>query len=116
MDSNYFGDDELYMGYTNEFIEKIKTTEEYKSFICQVELMSNFPKLKEQLDDYRHENFILQNTLEEDDLFDKQDELEMKYEKILCDSRVRSFLRAEAAFCKMMQNIFEHITEGLHFQ
>ncbi len=70
----------------------------------------------EEINAYRQENFDIQNRYEGEELFDKQDELQNKYERLLDDPKASSFLHAEAGFCRMIQEINEYIMEGLKFE
>ena len=108
--------DQRFLKFTNDFVENIKMTDEYKAYSNQVQIISHYPDLMEQLNAFRDENFRIQNEYEDDELYDKIEEFNQRKEKFLEDPRVDSFLRAEAAFCKAMQEINVYIMEGLNFQ
>lgn len=102
--------------FVDDFVEKIKETEDYQSYNTQVMAIQKFPELMEQINNYRKENFEIQNQFEGDELYDKMDEFSAKYESFLENPRVNDFLRAETAFCRMMQEINVRIMEGINFQ
>lgn len=101
---------------TDSFVEQLKTTSEYIAYKNQLSVIKNFPELMSQINDYREENFMIQNTYEGDELFDKFDEFDKKYQKLLEIPRVFDFLHAETALIKMMQDVNTQIIEGLDFQ
>ena len=69
---------------------------------------------KEQIDEFRKRNYLLQNS--EDFAFDKLEEFEKEFQKFRENPLVDAFLASELAFCRMMQNIEATITEALHFE
>lgn len=107
---------EIIKGYTDEFIERIKTSDEYIAYKNKVNVIRRIPDLMNQINEYRDENFRLQNTYEGDELFDKTEELQNRYDNLLNDSNATLFLHAEADFVKMLQEINYQILEGLDFQ
>lgn len=102
--------------YTREFIEKLKTTDEYLAYSNDLNMIQKFPDLMDQINHYRQENYDIQNEYEGEVLYDKLDELQRKYEKLLDDTRAGAFLHAEATFCRMMQDINVQILDGLGFE
>ena len=102
--------------WTADFVEKIRTTEEYIFYKDQVALIQNYPELITQINQYRAENFELQNRYEGDELFDKLEEFTQKYETLLENPVANDFLQAEAGLVKMMQEINISLVEGLNFQ
>ncbi len=102
--------------YTDKFIEQLKTSDEYKEYNNQLEVIKHFPDLMSQINQYRQENFIIQNQYESDELYDKMEEFSNKYEYLMENPRAYDFIHAEAAFCKMMQEVNIRMIEGLKFQ
>lgn len=100
----------------DKYIEDIKSTDEYMTYSGAVSVLERIPDLMDRVNEYRQENFRLQNRYEGDELFDKLDELQNKYEDILNDGRVSLFLHAESGFCKMMQEINNYVVEGFDFK
>ena len=103
-------------GYTQEFIEKLKTTDEYLAYSNDLNMIQKFPDLMEQINHYREENFDIQNKYEGEVLYDKLEELQNRYEKLLDDTRAGAFLHAEATFCRMIQDINNQILDELGFE
>ncbi|MCR4991245.1 MAG: YlbF family regulator [Lachnospiraceae bacterium] len=103
-------------GYTQSFLEKIKTTDIYLNYLEQVKKIKNYPDLLQQINEYRDESFMIQNKYEGEELYDKTEELSAKYEKFLEIPVVDDFMNSELALVRTMQDINMYIVEGLDFQ
>ena len=91
-------------------IKKSAVYIEYKENLSEV---NQYPDLKKQIDEFRTRNFELQNSA--DCAFDKLEQLEKEYEDFRENPLVSDFLAAELAFCRMMQDINNQITEAVQF-
>lgn len=98
------------------FVEKIKETDVYRTYLFQLQRLKKNPKLLEQVNHYRKLNFEMHNTTQVDELFDKMDHFEKEYKEFRENAMVDDFLRAELALCRMMQDISALIVEGLNFE
>ncbi len=98
------------------FAAQIRDTEIYREYILQKERLKKQPDLFAQVADYRKKNYIMQTESSQDDLFEKLDAFEREYESFREDPMVDDFLRAELAFCRMIQEISIRITAGLDFE
>ena len=101
---------------SEKFVRELKDTEVYKKYRYQLEKIKKNPELFEKINEFRHHNYEIQNTTQVDELFDKMDAFEKEYEKFRENPIVDDFLRAELAFCGMMQEVNAVITEGLDFE
>lgn len=99
-----------------ELIAAIIDSPEYREFDHQLEIMRENPDLKHQIDEFRHDNFVLQRSGESDELFDKLDEFSKKYEDFRKNPLVDPFLNAEVEFCRMIQEINQEIVEAVNFE
>lgn len=97
------------------YVEVIKETEIYKKYCCQLERVKAVPGLYAQVTEFRQRNFEIQNTAQTDELFDKLEDFEREYEKFRESPVVDEFLRAELAFCRMMQEVNVLVMEQLDF-
>lgn len=100
----------------NELIEAIIDSEEYREYRHQLAVLKEHPDLKSRIDAFRQENFLLQQTEQSDEVFDKVDEFAMKAEELRKDPIMDSFLTAEAEFCHMIQQINQKIVEAVNFE
>ncbi len=108
--------DSFILDETELFISKIRSTDTYHQYDMQVRKIQMYPELMEQINKYRQENFVMQNSFEGDELFDKIEEFNLRYESFLENPLVNDFLSAENALVKMMQKINTRIIEGLEFK
>lgn len=99
-----------------ELIDAILDSPEYKKYDQQLAVMREHPDLKRQVDEFRHENFLMQRSAESDELFDKMDEFSKRYEDFRKNPMVEAFLGAELDFCRMIQDINEEIVEAVNFE
>lgn len=98
------------------FVASVKETETYQKYCEQLQMIKQQPQQYARVNEFRQRNYELQNSAQTDDLFEKIDAFEKEYEKFREDPLVDSFLRAELAFCRMMQKVDVMITEKLDFE
>lgn len=108
--------DEQIRTQTEAFVEKIRATDIYRTYLLELERLKKNPELFEQVNHYRRLNFEMQNSAQVDDLFDKMDHFEKEYREFRENTMVDDFLRAELALCRMMQEINTQIVAGLNFE
>ena len=99
----------------NEFIGCVKDSETYQKYMQERKRLEMFPDLKQQIDEYRKNLYLLQNTEDGDTLFDEVEQLEAEGTSLRDNRLVSDFLAAELAFCRMMQEIYTWITAELEF-
>ncbi len=96
------------------FIGAIKDSEEYRDYTREKEKVKQFPELKEQIDEYRRRNYVMQNS--NDTVFENIEEFEKEYADLWEKPLAGDFLAAELAFCRMMQKVSLRVTESLDFE
>lgn len=101
---------------TKEFAETIQKSDTYQKYYFQREKIKRQPDLYDKVNEYRRKNYELQNTADSEDLFDRMEAFEKEYEKFRENPLVDDFLRAELAFCRMMQDINELLTTEIDFE
>lgn len=101
---------------TKEFAETIQKSDTYQEYYFQREKIKRQPDLYDKVNEYRQKNFELQNSADNGDLFDRMEAFEKEYEKFRENPLVDDFLRAELAFCRMMQDINELLTTEIDFE
>ena len=97
-------------------VEAIMDSPEYLEYDRQLTAMKQAPGLKQQIDAFRQENFDLQRFTKGDELFDKMDEFNRRYDDFRKNPLVDSFLNAELEFCRMIQGINQEIVEAVDFE
>ena len=93
-----------------KFVQAIKESDVSRKYYEQRERLKDCPEQYKKVNEFRRRNFEIQNTSQQDELFEKE------YEEFREDSMVDDFLRAELAFCRMMQEITLCITERVDFE
>ena len=101
---------------TASYVKAIRDTAVYKKYCEQLERLKRNPEQYQKVNEFRRRNFEIQNTAPKDELFDKMDAFEQEFEKFREDPVVDEFLRAELAFCRMMQEVNLYITEAVNFE
>lgn len=99
-----------------EFADKIMTSETYREYLYQREKIKKQPELYEKVNEYRQRNFDLQNETDSEDMLDRMEAFEQEYEKFRENPMVDDFLRAELAFCRMMQEVYMLLAEEVDFE
>ena len=101
---------------TKKFAAYIQETDTYKEYWYQREKIKKQPELYDKVNEYRQKNFDLQNESDSEDLFDRMEAFEQEYAKFRQNPMVEDFLRAELAFCRMMQDINVLLTSEIDFE
>lgn len=96
-------------------LDAIRQTKEYTEYRCQLDKINMQPELHQQIDDFRRENYQLQNCTPQEEMLQRIEQFEEKYRVFRENPLVNDFLAAEIAFCRKMQEINLRITEGLQF-
>lgn len=95
--------------------EHIRASEEYKTYIQTRQTLWDNPGLRNKLSEFRAKNYEIQNR-QGVNPYDELIELTKEYDELLHNSIVSDFLQAEQQICKMMQQVFDSIAEGLEFE
>ncbi len=93
---------------------EIKATSEYKRYIDTKKTLYDNMDLCNKLKEFRSRNYELQNR-QGLNPYDEVIDLVRDYDELLHNSVVSEFLRAEQRICKMMQEVYCSIAEGLEF-
>ena len=101
---------------TKKFAAYIQESDTYKEYLYQREKIKKQPELYDKVNEYRHKNFELQNASDSEDLLDVMEAFEQEYAKFRENPVVEDFLRAEVAFCRMMQGINVLLTAQIDFE
>lgn len=101
---------------TDNFIEEIRESGIYKEYDFQKKKLKKQPELFAMVAEFRQRNFALQKETPAEELLDKIDAFEREYEEFRANPLVDDFLRAELAFCRMMQEVNVLITAELDFE
>ncbi len=93
------------MEAAKKFAAIIQETDTYKEYYNQRERVKKQPELYDKINEYRQRNFDLQQESDSEDLFERMEAFDQEYAKFRENPLVDDFLRAELAFCRMMQDV-----------
>lgn len=96
-------------------ISSIKNSEIYRNYEVASEAVGNTPGLQEQIDEYRRDNFLIQQNNEGEQLLQKLEEFEIKTEALRSNPLVDRYLCAERDFIKLKQEIDNKMLSELAF-
>ncbi|MCR4691351.1 MAG: YlbF family regulator [Lachnospiraceae bacterium] len=102
-----------YRDSLDNFIKQIQQSSVYTEYITQRDRLRQYPELKQQVDEYRRKNYLLQTESDPDNMFDEIDHFQREYESFRENPVVHDFLAAELALCRMMQTINYEIVKAV---
>lgn len=99
-----------------QLIDAVKQSQTYKEYDRQKKLLKANPELKRRVDEYRMENFRLQNSNDDPRIADKMEAFADKYADFIESPQVSAFLDAEVNLCRMMQELTNRVVDSLDFE
>lgn len=90
---------------TKRLAEAIQSSDEYRAYNEAKDAIKGNLELGTKLNEYRIQNFKLQNNTDVEDYFDELDRMEQQFKELKKDPRIMAFLTAELRLCKMIQEI-----------
>lgn len=93
---------------------QIKHTVEYQNYIDTKRALYDNMELCEKLKEFVRKNYELQNRTGVN-CFDEVSNLVRDNDELLHNSLVSDYLRAERRICRLMQEVYNSISEGLEF-
>ena len=98
---------------TEDLIQCILESEEYKNFCEFRDRVQEEPELRQQINDFRLHVFETQNSIEPLDMYQEQNRLCNDYEEFRKNPLVNGFLLAELRVCRMVQKITGEIVDAI---
>ena len=98
------------------FADQIMTSDTYRQYYYQREKIKKQSELYDKVNEFRQRNFDLQNQTDGEDMLDRVEAFEQEYEKFRENPLVDDFLRAELAFCRMMQEVYVLLADEVDFE
>ena len=95
-------------------IDAIKRSEVYRKYLEALAAAKQQPGLKQEIDEFRRKNYVMQNI--ENMAFEHIEQFEREYSDFRENPLVEDFLAAELALCRMIQQINLHVTDKLNFE
>lgn len=101
----------------DSLIDAIKAGETYQRYMRCEEKLREEPELRERIDRFRKEVFLLNNSEESsEDLFEKIDQFEREHRDFRKNPLVNEYLEAELDICKLLQKVSNRIQNGVDIQ
>lgn len=97
-------------------VEKIKESDEYVRYRTIQDKIHGVPKLEKEINAFRNENYLVQNSDGTLDIYEETDRMEREYREWRKNPLVSEYLAAESAFCRMFQRINWTLIEALDFE
>lgn len=95
-------------------IDAIKRSEAYVKYQEALAAAKQQPELKQEIDEFRRKNYIMQSN--GDMAFEHIEQFEREYSDFRENPVVADFLAAELALCRMIQQINLYVTDMLNFE
>ena len=100
--------------YVNRVIEEIKSESVYRQYTTSLEKLNANPEIKRQVDELRRLNYQAQVKNDDTDSYDTIDDIDDKINELSYIPEVNQFLEAEAALCRLLQDISVRVHEAIH--
>jgi cell fate (sporulation/competence/biofilm development) regulator YlbF (YheA/YmcA/DUF963 family) len=94
----------------------VKRSETYKEYDRWRNILKTNPELFERVNEYRTENYKLQTSEDDGTLEERIEKFAAENEELSEEPRVRAFLDAEVALCRMLQEITNRVVKGIDFE
>lgn len=107
--------DEKIRSSLEALISNIKNSEIYRNYEEVREAVSREPGLQARIDEYRKNNFLIQQNNEGEELLQKLEVFELETAAFRAEPLVDKFLCAERDFVKLKQDIDNRILSELDF-
>lgn len=100
----------------NELIEAIRVSKTFLEYEKQKNNLKQEPELKNQVDEYRAKNFELQTMEDDGHLAERIEAFANQYAYLSEQPKVRAFLDAELALCRLLQSITDNVVDSIDFE
>lgn len=94
-----------------ELRKAILESEEYKEYKRLEAIIMRNPELKRNIDEFRRQNFELQNSPDVQDIFSTTNELNERYAFMRNQDSVNRYLTAEICLCRLVQDICRSVVD-----
>lgn len=98
---------------TRNLISVIQRSAIYQEYKRQEASLMKNPELFRRVEQFRADNFRLQNESVGEELFQVTEYLERESAELRKNPEVNAYLDAELALCKMIQKICRDLTDGI---
>ncbi|MDR0948919.1 MAG: YlbF family regulator [Lachnospiraceae bacterium] len=97
-----------------QLILAIRQSKEYEEYHRDIERVKEVPDIMKSLDQFRKQNFEMQNRDDMD--LEMIDQMEQEYQGLMDHPIVSAFLASELALCRLMQEINLALAASIDFE
>ncbi len=98
---------------TDDVVEAIKETQEYRNFIDQKRAVKSDPEVKRMVENARSLQERLMSIPEDDRNSDYAESLQNEYEEITENTAVYDYLRTESVYVSLIQEVLGTVIENI---
>lgn len=99
-----------------ELLAVVREGEVYQIYRREEEKMKQNPELLKRVDEFRANNFYLQQEADGDSLFEVTERLQQESLELRRDPQVNAYLDAELALCKLLQQVCKKVIDGVEIR
>jgi cell fate (sporulation/competence/biofilm development) regulator YlbF (YheA/YmcA/DUF963 family) len=99
---------------TRQLNDHIRQSAEYKNYQRAKQTLCEHEELRSKLMEFRRRNYELQNHPGYNP-YDEVDALIVEYDAVIHNSVVTEFIMSEQKLCRVLQDVFTTLTDGLEF-
>lgn len=95
--------------------EAIRNSDEYIEYKRLEKIIDMDPNLRRLVDDFRKENFELQNNEEIEDMLEASAELNRRYADMRARRMVNRYLTSEICLCRLVEDVCRAVVDAVDF-
>lgn len=99
-----------------ELLAVVRSGEVYQIYRKEEEKMKQNPELLRRVDEFRANNFYLQQEADGDSLFEVTERLQQESLELRRDPQVNAYLDAELALCRLLQQVCKKVIDGVEIR
>ncbi|MGN0328214.1 MAG: YlbF family regulator [Lachnospira sp.] len=98
-----------------ELADAIRNSPEYKEYKHFEKIIDRDPDLRRTVDEFRRQNFEIQNSVSVEDVFWATQDLNNRFADMRNTDTVNRYLSSEICLCRMIQDICKDIVDSVDF-
>ncbi|MDO5403608.1 MAG: YlbF family regulator [Eubacteriales bacterium] len=94
----------------------IQSSNEYVEYKRLESIIKRNPDLKRQIDEFRRQNFEIQNSEQCEDILQLTENLNAQYKDMRSQDTVNRYLNAEVCLCRLLQDLCFTVVDAVDFE
>jgi len=99
--------------HTEKLIAALKESDSYQKYEEVREEIAQNPELKQQLDEFRKRNYLMQAEEIPEDLFQEEEKMSREYKEFRENELIESYLECELEICRKIQRIIQKVVVSI---